>query len=407
MEWLDHLREGPGNAERMTEIFPWALDMIGCPHDPVYHAEGDPWTHTCMVAEKLESSPGFVDLSPERREILRLSAWFHDVAKPATTRIEWDPEQNRDRVRQPGHAALGAKMAWAALIDAGYDPMMAREVHAMVFWHQRPTHLPGQNNMLKRLIEYGHSVETTNWEDLIRLCHADQDGRICLSNDGADQNLDLLMLHLEEESENAGIALESEPWPFASAAARLKYLSSDNGTASPYFTPQEPAGSRMVLMSGLPGSGKDTAIARHYGHLPVVSLDRIRDQLRVDPSDPQGRVLQAGIEEARTHLRSGQDFVWNSTGLNPLTRGKIIRIALGYDARIEAVSLDVPLGMVRKRNRERDAAVPEAILDKLERKREPVTVSEAHELWSIGPDGEKRMVFGADPVSGSPCPSIS
>lgn len=390
-EWLDHLLAGPADPEVMARIFPWAGRMIGCPHDAVYHAEGDPWTHTSLVAEALEAGDGFRELPEARRIALRLAAWFHDVAKPMTTVVEWDDHLGRERVRQPGHAPLGAKIAWSALVDAGYDPLAARDVHALVFWHQRPTHMPEQKNMLLRMIEFGHEVRDCCWDDLIRLCRADQAGRISLTRDGATENLDLLRLHFEEESANISGDLAREPWPFATDAARMRYL---NGGESPWFTPQEPAGSRVVLMSGLPGSGKDTAIGRHYGDLPVISLDAIRKRMGIDPGDAQGAVLQAGLEQARRHLRKAEDFVWNSTGLTKLTRGKICRLVLDYDGSIEAVSLDVPLDIVRRRNREREASVPEAVIRELERKREPVTVSEAHLLWSIGADGERRPVFG-------------
>lgn len=167
MHWLDLIKSGAADPDRMAIAFPWAAAMIGCPHDPVYHSEGDPWTHTAMVADALERSEGFADLDATRQEVLRLAVWFHDVAKPMTTVVEWDDALQRTRVRQPGHAPLGAKIAWAALVDAGYDPLIARDVHALVFWHQRPTHMPEQKNMLLRVIEYGHEVRSTSWDDLL------------------------------------------------------------------------------------------------------------------------------------------------------------------------------------------------------------------------------------------------
>lgn len=37
----------------------------------------------------------------------------------------------------------------------------------------------------------------------------------------------------------------------------------------------------VVLMCGLPGTGKDTWIREHYPGLPVVSLDEIRREMKV------------------------------------------------------------------------------------------------------------------------------
>ena len=395
MSWLETIVAETATAEILARDFPWAKAMIGCPHDPVYHAEGDPWTHTCMVSDQLRHGEGFDDLPDDRRELLRLAAWFHDVAKPMTTIIEWDEKQQRDRVRQPGHAPLGARIAWQALLDAGYDVIKARDVHALVFWHQRPTHLMDQKNTLQRVIEFGHEVHHVCWDDMLRLCKADQDGRICLDRDGADDNLELLRLFMQEQSENAGVDLVTTPWPFPSDIARRKFLIGGRD-ASPYFDPPAPSGSRMVLMSGLPGSGKDTAIATHFPDLPVVALDDVRKALDVDPQDNQGRVIQAGLEAARVHLRAGQDFVWNTTGLTKQLRQKIIGLARDYDARVDAVSIDIPASLAITRNRGRSDPLPDAAIQKLADKREPIMPSEVHGLWSVNADLALRPIFGGE-----------
>jgi predicted kinase len=393
--WLDHIRAGTATPKQMARDFPWAEAMIGCPHDTVYHAEGDPWTHTCMVVSELESGDGFADLPPERQEILRLAAWFHDIAKPMTTEIVWDEAQQRERVRQPRHAPMGARIAWGALVDAGYDILRARDVHVLVYWHQRPTHLLSQSTSLLRAIEFGHEAHHACWDDLLRFCRADQDGRVCLVKDGADDNLELIRLYLEEQGENVGVDLATTPWPFETDVARRRYLAGPPD-GSPFFTPPAPSGSRVIIMSGLPGSGKDTLIAHHFPGLPVVSLDDLRDRMGISPTGNQGQVIQAGLEAARVHLRQGQDFIWNTTGLSQLTRRKIISLGRDYDARVDAISIDIPLETARARNRARPEPVPDAVIDKLARKREPVMPAEVHGLWSVGEGLEMRRIFGGD-----------
>ena len=134
--WVTRAMEGVG-ADEMRKIFPWAADMDECEHDPVYHAEGSPWVHTCMVVEALEKNEDMAMLSPERQAVTRLAAWAHDIGKPATTVFEKCEKEGRTRIRQPGHAPLGAKMIWQSLIDQGASPALARDVHALVFWHRR------------------------------------------------------------------------------------------------------------------------------------------------------------------------------------------------------------------------------------------------------------------------------
>lgn len=389
--WLSRILEGPADADTLAPLFPWAQDMIGCPHDPVYHAEGDPWTHTGMVAAELESAPGWDALSFERREILRLGAWFHDIAKPATTLIEWDEELQRERVRQPGHAPLGAQWAWQGLVDAGYDPLKAREVHALVFWHQRPQHMLKENSCQRRAIRYGHEVITTCWDDLLRLCAADQNGRRVSAGENSLDDLRLVEMYLNEQGESAGADLLKAPWPFASDAARLKALRG-GATASPFHAPQEPAGSRVIVLSGLPGSGKNHLLDAQFKGMPSISFDDLREEMKMSHGDNQGRMIQAAFEQARVHLRAGEDFVWNAACLNRRSRQKIIGLALDYDARIEIHSIDVPLGLAKQRNAGRERAIPEKALLTMAGRREPVMCDEAHEIWSHSPGREPQRV---------------
>lgn len=87
MSWIDLARQGADRTE-MARVFPWFREMDACPHDPVHHAEGSPWEHTARVVEALAADPAFRAMRPERQEVLRVSAWAHDIGKPATTVIE-------------------------------------------------------------------------------------------------------------------------------------------------------------------------------------------------------------------------------------------------------------------------------------------------------------------------------
>ncbi len=391
--WLQNILDGKDSPERMAGDFPWASSMIGCPHDTVYHAEGDPWTHTCMVVKELLDADGFEDLTSEAKEILKISAWAHDLAKPMVTQVYWDEDQSRKRVSQPGHARLGADIIWRALTDAGYDSIRARDVYHLVSWHQRPTHLFDQKRPYMYAVRFASEVQNVSWRDLLRLCKADQSGRICLSPDGADDNLELLALYFEEQKDIWGGDLLNTAFPFKNDEARLRFLNKPT-PENLLYTPRPAVGSRMILMSGLPGSGKDTAIATHFPDLPVVSLDNLRDEMGIKPEDNQGRVVQAALEAARVHLRAKKDFVWNATNLSRFSRQKIIRLALSYDARIDAVSVEVPADVAKSRNAARKDPLPDFAIERLARKREPICTSEVHGLHLINESLQMEHVFG-------------
>lgn len=74
----------------------------------------------------------------------------------------------------------------------------------------------------------------------------------------------------------------------------------------------------MILMCGLPGTGKDTWIGKNHPELPVVCMDDIRRQMGIKPTDNQGQVVQAAREQARVYLRAKQPFIWNATGITAM-----------------------------------------------------------------------------------------
>ena len=391
-DWLNMIIEDRVNPETFQDYFPWAKAMIGCLHDPVYHAEGDPWVHTKMVVHELVTSPAYLALSPERQAILRLAGWMHDIGKPATTEVLWDEKEQRERIGQPGHAPLGAAMSHQALVDAGVDIQTARDVHALVFWHMRPTFMFGENNMERRAIEYSINAGGGCWNELLTLCRADNRGRISKNVQKNLDELDLLELTLKEMGENLDCNPFHEPWPFTTSEARMKYLRSGN-KGSAFYMPENRHRGRMILLSGLPGGGKNTLIDRCFPEINTVSLDDIRGQMNVGWTDNQGQVVQAGFEAARVEMRQCNDFIWNATCLTRLLRQKIIGLARDYDYSIEGISFDIPFDEVKSRNRARDRSVPDDVMEKLARKREPIMSDEVHILSSINAEGHVSRII--------------
>ena len=392
-DWLNMILEDRVDPASFHQTFPWAEAMIGCPHDGVYHAEGDPWIHTCMIVDELARSPAYLDMSDDRRCVLRLAAWLHDIAKPATTEIRWDEKEQRERVGQPGHAPLGAAMAYQALIDVGADIRIAREVHALIFWHMRPVFLLMENSREHRAVQYSIDAGRGSWRELLTLCRADNRGRISVNTRKNMESFDLLELALKDINQNIDQDLLHQPWPFETEEARLRYLRGRN-QASAFHMPENPINGRMILLSGLPGAGKDTVIRACFPDTNVVSLDDIRGQMNVGWKNKQGQVLQAGIEAARVEMRSKRDFIWNATCITRKTRQKIISLARDCDYLIEALSIDIPLSEAKRRNRMRDRAVPDSVMDTLGQKREPIIANEVHVLFSLDAQGKITKIFG-------------
>lgn len=98
----------------------------------------------------------------------------------------------------------------------------------------------------------------------------------------------------------------------------------------------------MILMCGLPGTGKDTWIGKNHPELPVVCMDDIRRQMGIKSTDNQGQVVQAAREQARVYLRAKQPFIWNATGITAMLREKQIRLFEEYHASVRIVYLETP-----------------------------------------------------------------
>ena len=116
------------------------------------------------------------------------------------------------------------------------------------------------------------------------------------------------------------------------------------------------------------------------GALPVVSLDDLRDELEVEATDDQGRVIQAARERCREHLRARTDFAFNATNTVPQTRKRWIDLFADYGARTEVVYLEPPLPVILERNARRQQRVPRSVIHRLLEKTEPPTWAEAHSV---------------------------
>ena len=112
---------------------PWVAPMAACPQDPEHHAEGDVWTHTKMVCEALVGMSAWQALPADDREVVFAACLLHDIAKPATTRIDED-----GRIRQPGHSPVGASIVRELLWLLGLAPALRERVAALVRTHQIP-----------------------------------------------------------------------------------------------------------------------------------------------------------------------------------------------------------------------------------------------------------------------------
>src|SRR5690242_580781 len=309
-----HVPQLPGwtvEWEAIAAQFAWVRALAGTPQEPAHHAEGDVSTHTRMVVEALAGMEAWRALPEGERGIVFAAALLHDVAKPVCTRVEPD-----GRITSPGHARLGEHMARAILWQGdGLEtptPLPMREaICALVRFHGLPLWLLDKADPTHAAVEASLRARL---ELVALVAEADVRGRIASDRDALLERVALFRAFCEEWG-----CLRA-PYAFASDHARFVYF--HQRKADPAYAAYDDTTFAVILMSGLPGAGKDTWIARNHPDLPVVALDRIRRELKVAPDEDQGAVAQAAKARARELLRRREPFIWNATNVTRALRGQ-------------------------------------------------------------------------------------
>ena len=138
---------------RLCALAPDLAALEDCAQDPEHHEEGDVAVHTRMVLEALVQGAGWTAADSELRSILFWTAALHDIGKPRTSRTDLD-----GRIRAPGHAAAGARMARRLFWEAGAPVLWREAVCSLIAAHMRPFHLIEQSDPRRAAIDIAESL---------------------------------------------------------------------------------------------------------------------------------------------------------------------------------------------------------------------------------------------------------
>ncbi|MBB3700460.1 AAA family ATPase [Flammeovirga yaeyamensis] len=363
----------PLDWNKIESEFEWLSTLKTIPQDPIWHQEGDVYTHTKMVVETLLNFNDFKALSPNEQYILFLSALFHDIEKRSTTTTEII--DGVERIVSPNHAKKGAQTVRSLLFEKYNTPFKIREhISNLVRLHGLPLWAIDRDDPSKEVIK---SSLVTNNKWLSMLARSDVLGRIC--DDKEDILYKISLFDELSKEQNCW----DKPYAFASNYGRFLYL--NRSDIAPFYEPFEDLTFEVIVLSGLPGVGKDTHIKKNYNDFPMVSLDEIRRENQFDPTNAKhnGKVIQMGKEEAKVLLRKKVSFVFNATNLTLDLRLKWIRLFLDYKAKVKIVYIEKPLKEIFLQNQQRQWVVPEQVISKLSKKIDIPQYHEAHEIEFI------------------------
>ncbi len=354
--------------DALNDEFQWLRNMQGCPQDAVHHAEGDVWIHTRMVCEAMLANADWQSRNETERAILFVAALMHDVAKPYCTRTEDD-----GRVTSRGHSLQGEKLAREILWRLNVPFPVREQITALIRYHQTPFFLIEREDAARNAFRVS---QTARCDHLAMVTKADALGRVCKDQQRLLDNIGLFVEYCREHR------CLDRPRMFPSDHSRFLYFHKED--RDPLYPAFDDTRCEVILMSGLPGAGKDYWIQKNLPGWHLISLDNIRREMKIAPTENQGRVIARARELARQYLRKKQNFVWNATNLSRQIREQSIGLLASYHARIRIIYIEPSAETLTQQNRERNWPVPESAINKMLARWEVPDLTEAHQVdWIV------------------------
>lgn len=157
----------------LHDLLPEVKAMKGVEQPPEFHPEGDVWTHTLLVLEKLGAGAA---------PTLALAALLHDVGKPPTFR------RAPDRIRFDSHDKIGARIAEAICDRLRLSRRETDQVVALVDQHMR-----FKDAMQMRPAKLKRFVTMPRFDEHLEMHRID-----CLSSNGNTETYDFVKRKLAD-----------------------------------------------------------------------------------------------------------------------------------------------------------------------------------------------------------------
>lgn len=354
-------------------------EMENTGQNPKYHGEGDVYIHTQMVCNEVIKLREFWTLNKTQRIGLFTAALLHDIGKIKTTKFE------DDKWVSPHHSSTGSMIArkflWqiCGLCGSKVKQQLREFICALIRHHMLPVHLLNQDNSERKarmVAVAGELLPDFSWKLLCLLSEADMKGRIAADTAEQMEKIELCRILVKEAD------CYENPYKFQDSYTKHAYLSGRN--ISPNQSIYDDTWGEIILMSGLPGTGKDTWVQENIPEYPMISLDEIRKEKNIKPTDSQGVVIQEAQDRAKVYLRKHQPFVWNATNITKNIRQKQISLFERYGARVRIVYVEAAWNILLDRNGRRQSEVPAAAIEKMLGKTVPPMPEEAMAVeWQI------------------------
>lgn len=343
--------------------------------NPFWHGEGNVMNHTKAVCNEMINYINAINLYKTNKieaNILLFAALFHDIGKGTTTKIGDDGNWT-----SPNHAIVGEKLTRKLLWDSDFYKREA--ICSLVRNHMKPLYVYDvlyNDKNIKNTIRISEELFNTNIEQLIYLKTCDCYGSI---TEEPDNFVEKLIMFKQNSIE---LSCYNQSYKFIGPFEKFKYFYSDDIYPSHYN--YDDTKFKVIIMCGLPGSGKDTYIKEYYPNMPTVCRDEIRIEIGLKGDKPMGNKQQENevtlIAENRIkeYCRSKTDFIINATSLRKFYREKLIATMLPYNPYIIIVYVEAP--SIEDNLKRRKGQIPEKVILNMQSSIDFPRSTECHEL---------------------------
>lgn len=334
----------------------------------IWHKEGNVMIHTKMVCDAMKSQL-MRESNINKISYMMLSALFHDIGKGPTTKLEED-----GLYHCKNHGAVGERITRNILWNIDFD--IREKICALVNAHMKPLYFLEKENIERYIIELSMLC------DIQELCMLKQADCIGAINDG-DEWETTLSLFIEKTKE---LNCYTAPYQFINNNCKFKYFSDKTLNMPPVYS-YEDFKFKVIIMCGLPGSGKDTFISENYKDMPTVCRDDIRTQIGLKGDKPKGnkkeesKVTEIVNDYIKNYCRNNISFVINATSLKKMHREQLINMVIPYNPFIEIVYIEAPT--IEDNLKRRKGQIPEKVILDMQAYMDFPRTIEAHNIIFI------------------------
>ena len=355
--------------------FPLLKELINQEQDPEWHSEGNVHIHTDMVIDEIYNIfDKDKTLTLSEKYILLMSAIFHDIGKPNTSK--WKEVQGVEHLTARNHEYDGLSYLTYRFMDLIEDKEEYYSILDLVGYHNIPKLLIVKDNVTEW--DFKLLTEKTSGKLFYYLELADMLGREC--HDRSDQvdyiemfKMDAIkyncfesVSHLNDELTNLfkdnfnETDLVSLSYLVGKSKKRLKNKDFIDPIIAyqKYYEYKNNHGT-LFLMCGISGSGKTTQIAKIKEDnkiSTVIELDELRKKHKIKSNNRReidGRVRQEAKEIMKTALANKEAIIFDACNHRKDFRDLLFGLAEEYHAKTVLVFVETPFETCVKNDRDR------------------------------------------------------